>query len=81
MVGKHPYAGEIQLSIQLPNDLRRDVPEAAPGRIIGEYDAEENSPLTAPILADFVANPPNFRPEGPLDSSNGCVDLGLLRNS
>jgi hypothetical protein len=42
MVGKHPYAGEIQLSIQLPNDLRRDVPEAAPGRIIGEYDAEEN---------------------------------------
>ncbi len=59
---------------------RRNVPEAAPGSIIGEYNAEEDGPLAAPVLTDFVANPHDVRPDGLLDASDRRIDFGLLRN-
>jgi hypothetical protein len=80
VVGKHAHAGEIQLLSQSPNDPRRNVPEAVPGSIIGEYNAEEDGPLAAPVLTDFIANPHHVRPDGPLDASDGRLDFGLLRN-
>jgi hypothetical protein len=80
VVWKHAHAGEVQLLSQSPNDPCRNVPEAVSGGIIGEYNAEKNGPLTAPVLTDFVTNAHNVRPDGLQDASNGRFDFGLLRH-
>jgi hypothetical protein len=79
VVRKHAHAGEIQLLSQSPNDPRRNVPEGVPGSVICEYNAEEDGPLAAPVLTDFVTNPHHVRPDGLLDSIDGRLDFGLLR--
>jgi hypothetical protein len=80
VVGKDAHAGEVQLLRQAPDDPRRDIPEAATGSIIGEYNAEKDGPLAAPVLTDFVTNPHDVLPDGLLDASDGRIDFGLLRD-
>ena len=79
MIGKHTHTREIQLLRQSPNDPWRNVPEAVPSSIIGEYNAEEDGPLAAPVLTDFVANPYQVRSDGLLNARDGSLDFNLLR--
>jgi hypothetical protein len=80
MIGSNTHAREVEPSSEAPHDFGRYLPKTLPCSVIGKNNLEENRPLPAPILADFIPDSYYVRRELSGYLLNRRLDLRLFRH-